>query len=184
MAWALVFSFILNTCFLYITVHAWSGDQKAGEEEALSIELLSDLSPYLNEIRRKIAGPENTPQSATLTFVTGEAARPLFDKVRVGISDPSLDQSLRAVREEIERVWEGASPPSWGKVLLVMEVSPQGAILNVGINRVSGPQGLESFVFNLVKHAAPFESAMQGRSEPLWIECEFAVEAVGADGLG
>jgi hypothetical protein len=102
----------------------------------------------------------------------------MFDKVRVGLTDQAMDLTLREIKGTIGTKWEVASPPSWGKVLLVMEVAPDGSILNVGINRVSGPNGLEGFVFDLVKSAAPFVGAMSGRSEPVWVECEFAVEAL------
>jgi hypothetical protein len=174
--WAILLSFSLNTAFAYVTLENYTPPQP-GAQDPLTIDLLSTPPSWMSEIRRQIAAPIQG-KAAALTFVTGTAAQSMFDKVRVGISDPDLDRTLRLIKGTIGTRWDAAEPPSWGKILLVMEVSPDGNIISVGINRVSGPQGLEQFVFDLVKSAGPFSTAMSGRSEPVWVECEFAVEAM------
>jgi hypothetical protein len=174
--WAVVLSFSLNTGFLYLTLEHYAPQESAGSD-LLTLDLLPPLPSWLNEVRRQVTSPASKPPTA-LTFVTGEAAQAMFDKVRVGLSDPALDYTLREIKGTIGSRWEWAEPPSWGKVLLVMEVAPSGSILNVGINRISGPQGLEGFVFDLVKSVAPFTGAMAGQTEPVWVECEFTVEAL------
>jgi hypothetical protein len=174
--WALLLSFSLNAGFVYLTLEHYV-QEKSVTTDHLTLDLLPSLPSWLNEVRRQITSPATKPPTA-LTFVTGEAAQTMFDKVRVGISDPALDHTLREIKGNIGIRWEGAEPPSWGKVLLVMEVAPSGSILNMGINRISGPQGLEGFVFELVKSAGPFIAAMEGQTDPVWVECEFVVEAL------
>jgi hypothetical protein len=174
--WAVLLSFSLNAGFVYLTLEHYTPEESSSSD-LLTLELFPPLPSWLNEVRRQVNSPASKPPTA-LTFVTGEAAQTMFDKVRVGLSDPALDYTLREIKGTIGTRWEWAEPPSWGKVLLVMEVAPSGSILNVGINRISGPQGLEGFVFELVKSVAPFTGAMAGQTEPVWVECEFTVEAL------
>ncbi|MFW6324110.1 MAG: energy transducer TonB [Desulfovibrionales bacterium] len=177
LAWAMIISLSWNALFLYFACEAFSTKRQFQEKSILTVDLLSEMDPFLSEIRRRIAA-RNQEQPSSVTFVSGMDAKKMFDKVRVSLSDKELNDALREVKAEILQYWRSTDPPSWGKVLVVMEIGRQGEILNAGINRISGPPGLEKYVIDLVKRASPFTRAMAGKEEPIWVECEFVVEAV------
>jgi hypothetical protein len=175
--WSLLLSLSMNSGLAYLALDNSTPARQAGGIGGLTLELVPELPSWVHEVRKQVAAPASS-QPTALTFVTGKAARPMFDKVRVSITDPALNTTLRQIKADIGKLWESADPPSWGRVLVAMEIAPDGTILHMGIDRLSGPQGLERFVFELVKAAGPFTSAMDGRTEPVWVECDFSVEAL------
>lgn len=162
--------------------------RKPAAEIVIETTLIPHDDPALSEIRRRIHDRDDEKKEEPLhglpPLVGGEKADRLFERVRLASRDQKENQALRRIRKKMEEAWEQAQPDSWGRLLMVMEIAPDGSVLQAGVNKLSGKEGFEDFVYAVVQAASPFSDAMEGKTDSLWIELEFVVDAAAAKEAG
>nr|AGF93667.1 hypothetical protein FLSS-16_0008 [uncultured organism] len=94
--------------------------------------------------------------------------------LKVKERDEGVRRVMKAVKDKIDPIWQRANPPSKGSVMLEIAIDTEGRVAVLNGPELQNNQ-LGEYVYRMVRNAAPFETAMQDRSEPIRIECVFNI---------